>query len=149
MTSTITVLENQVSSLNSNIGILIQTERNLKRTSKLFDGMIEVEGMKDMKIASEKVSYSKKKTDVLKLDHMLQNCDRRVGSHHRKRKKQPLICHYYGKYRHTKPYLFEWLKLNIKGSNKFHAKMKWNPNTTSTSSIEHKGSLSKSWYFNS
>lgn len=49
---------------------------------------------------------------------------------------------------HTRPYCFEGLKLNIRGRKKFHSKKKWNPNTISTGSIEHIGSLSKSYYFN-
>lgn len=79
-----------------------------------------------------------------------------MSPHHRRNKKQPLIYHDCGKYGHTRPYCFKWLKINIKGNKEVHkghkevhAKKKWNHNTTSTGSIEHKGSLSKSWYFNS
>lgn len=91
----------------------------------------------------------KKKTQVLKLYHMSQHCAHPVSSHHRRNKKQPLICHHCGKYGHTRPYCFEWLKLNIKGGKEIHYKKKCNTNTTSTGFIEQEGSSSTSWYSNS
>lgn len=52
-------------------------------------------------------------------------------------KKQPLICHHYGKYGHTRPYCFEWLKLNIRGHKEIHVKKKWKSNAASTGYIAH------------
>lgn len=95
--STITILEKHVSSLNSIMGNLIQIERNLKRSSNLLDGLIEVEDMKEMEIASEKVIYYERKIEVLMLDHMLLHRAHYVGSHQRRSKKHPLICQYCGK----------------------------------------------------
>lgn len=68
--------------------------------------------------------------------------------HHMRNNNHPLIYHHYGKYAHTRPYCFEWLKLNIRGRKEVHAKKKSTPNTTLTSSVEHRGSSSKIWCFN-
>lgn len=65
------------------------------------------------------------KTKVLRLDHMSQHWVRHVPSHHNKR--QPLICHHYGKYGHTRPYCLELLKLKIRGCKEVHARKSEHP----------------------
>lgn len=82
-----------------------------------------------------KVVILEEKTEDLKLDHMSQHRAQHVSPHHNK--KSPLMCHHCGKYGHTRPYCFKWLKLNIIGCKEVHTKKKWKSNATSTGSIAH------------
>lgn len=105
---------------------------------------------KNKKILLMEVVIPKENVEVMNLDHILQHLAQHVSPYHIK--KQPLTCHHYGKYGHTRPYCFKWIKLKVIGCKDLHVKKKWKSNVTSTRSIthtEHKSSSSKCWYFNS
>lgn len=165
LSSNITSVEKEISSLNSQLENKSHHVSNLINSSSLIDDKImfgelsrDVKGIKvgtnmkdkNKKILLMKVVIPKEKIEVMKWDHMSQHRAQHVSSHHNK--KQPLICHHYGKYGHTRPICFNGLKLNIIGRKEVHANKKVKSNATITSSIahiQHRSYSSKGWYFNS